>query len=116
MLSLRTGDDEFLPGEMHLVAPNIVAVRDRRRDLSLGLILRKQGQSELAGIFANTNPYTEAPSTLAPRWQGEWLTFGRERIQLKYLNEPFRWIQLSAGFVVTSAVNSQKLWIVESEQ
>jgi hypothetical protein len=116
MVSLRAGDDEFLPGEMHLVAPNILAVRDRRRHLSLGLVLRKNGQSELAGVFADTHPYTEPPSAMAPRWQGEWLAFGNERIQLKFLAEPCRWIQLSAGFVVASAVNSQKLWIVESDQ
>lgn len=116
MLSLRTGDEEFLPGELHLVAPNILAVKDRRRHLSLGIVLRKQGQSELAGVFADTKPYTEPPAAMAPRWQGEFLSFGNERIQLKYLHEPFRWIQLAAGYVVASAVNSQRLWIVESDR
>jgi hypothetical protein len=115
-LSLRKGDEEFLPGDMHVVAPNILAVRDRRHSLSLGIILRKQDQSELAGIFADTAPYPEPQSAVTPHWKGEWLSFGNERIQLQFLAEPFRWIQLSAGFVVASAMNSQKLWIVESEQ
>lgn len=116
MQSLRSGDDEFLPGEMHLVAPNILAVRDRRRDLTLGLILRKQGQTELAGIFSDTSPFTDSPPAISPRWQGEWLSLGTAQVQLKFLAEPFRWIQASAGFVVASAIDSQKLWIVESEQ
>ena len=114
LLSLRPGDDEFLPGDMHLVAPTILAVRDRRRDLSCGVVLRKQGKSELAGLFGDTSPYVEQPASTEPRWQGEWLAFGGERIQLPYLGEPARWLQADAGFVVASAVNSQKLWIVES--
>jgi hypothetical protein len=114
MLSLRACDDEILPGDMHLVAPTILAIRDRRRDLACGVVLRKQGQSELAGIFGETSPFVEQPSITAPSWQAEWVTFGKERIQLPFLGEPFRWLQVRAGFVVASAVNSQKLWIVES--
>jgi hypothetical protein len=114
LLSFRGGDDEFLPGDMHLVAPTILTVRDRRRDLACGVVLRKQGQSELAGIFGEASPFVEQPSSLSPGWQGEWVTFGKERIQLPFLGEPFRWLQVRAGFVVASAVNSQKLWIVES--
>jgi hypothetical protein len=115
-LSLRGGDEEFLPGDMQLVAPSVLAVKDRRHSLSLGILLRKKGLSELAGIFADTSPYAEPLSAMTPRWKGEWLSFGSERIQLKFLAEPFRWLQLSAGFVVASAVNSQNLWIVESDQ
>ncbi len=114
MLSLRAADDEILPGDMYLVAPTILTVRDRRSDLACGVVLRKQGQSELAGVFGETSPYVEAPPTTAPSWQGEWATFGKERIQLPFLGEPFHWLQVHAGFVVASAVNSQKLWIVES--
>ena len=113
-LSLRAGDDEFLPGDMQLVAPTILSVRDRKRDLHCGVVLRKQGQSEVAGIFGEAHPFVEQTSALSPSWQGEWVTFGKERIQLPFLGEPFRWLQVHAGFVVASAVNSQKLWIVES--
>jgi hypothetical protein len=114
MLSLRDGDDEFLPGEMHLVAPTVLAVKDRRRDTSWGVLLRKQGQSELAGLFGDTSPYVEEPSFTPPRWQGEWTSFGKERIRLPFLLEPLHWLQVRAGFLVASAINSQKLWIVES--
>lgn len=113
-LSLRPCDDDILPGDMHLVAPAVLTVRDRRRDLGCGVVLRKQGQSELAGIFNQTSPFVEEPSAAPPSWQGEWLTLGNDRVQLPFLGEPFRWLQVHAGFVVASAVNSQKLWIVES--
>jgi hypothetical protein len=113
-LSLRAGDDDFLPGDMHLVAPNILAVKDRRRDVSLGVVLRKQGRSELLGIIAGANPYAEPPAEAAPRWQGETFALGSENIPMKFLAEPFRWVQTQAGFVVASAVNSQKVWIAES--
>jgi hypothetical protein len=114
MLSLRAGDDEFLPGEMHLVAPTILTVKDRKRDLACGVVLRKQGQSEVAGIFGEVSPFVEQASGMPPSWKGEWVTLGKERIQLPFLGEPFRWLQVHAGFVVANAVNSQKLWIVES--
>ena len=42
------------------------------------------------------------------------MTFGKERVRLPLLGEPFRWLQADAGFVVASAINSQQLWIVES--
>ncbi len=113
-LSLRACDDEILPGDMHLVAPTVLAVRDRRRDLACGVVLRKEGRSEPAGVFGDTRPFTEQPPATPPRWQGEWVTFGEERVRLPFLGEPFRWLQAAAGFVVASAVNSQQLWIVES--
>jgi hypothetical protein len=113
-LSLRACDDEILPGDMHLVAPTILAVKDRRRDLTGGVVLRKEGRSEPAGAFGDTVPFVEQPPATPPRWQGEWVTFGQERVRLPFLGAPFRWLQVDAGFVVASAVNSQKLWIVES--
>jgi hypothetical protein len=113
-LSLRACDEEGLPGDMHLVAPTILAVKDRRRDLACGVVLRKGGRSETAGAFGETRPFVEQPSAKPPRWQGEWVTIGEERVRLPFLGEPFRWLQVDAGFVVASAVDSQKLWIVES--
>jgi hypothetical protein len=114
LLSLRACDEEVLPGDMNLVAPTVLAVKDRRRELTCGVVLRKQGQSEPAGIFGDTSPFVEQPAMTSPSWQGEWVTFGKERIQLPFLGEPFRWLQVPAGFLVASAVNSQKLWIIES--
>jgi hypothetical protein len=114
MLSLRAGDDEFLPGDMHLVAPTILAVKDRSRDLTCGIVLRKEGQSELAGLFDETSPFAEQPSAVAADWRGDWLALGKERVRLPFLGEPFRWLQVQAGFLAASAVHSQKLWIVES--
>ncbi len=114
LLSLRPADDEFLPGTMHLVAPTVLAIKDRRRDVRCGVVLRKQGQSELAGLFGETIALDEQPVATSPRWQGEWLTLGAQRIRLPLLGEPLHWLQIQAGFVVASAVHSQKLWIVES--
>ena len=114
LLSTRPGDDEFLPGDMRLVAPTILAVKDRRRAVHLGFILRKQGQSELAGAFGETAPFVEEASPILPHWQADALMLGAERIHVPLIQEPFRWLQVRAGFVVASAVNSQKLWIVES--
>jgi hypothetical protein len=114
-LSLRAADDEVLPGDMHLAAPTVLVVRDRRRDLACGVLLRKQGQSEVAGLFAESPPYVEESPGTPPSWQAEWVSLGQERIRLPFLGEPFRWLQVGAGFMVASAANSQKLWVVESD-
>jgi hypothetical protein len=114
LLSMRQADYDFLPGDMYLVAPTVLAVKDRRRELQWGVLLQKQGRSDLACRFDETSPYAEGPSSVSPRWQGELLSLEQERIGLPFLREPFRWLQVRAGFVVASAVDSQKLWIVES--
>ncbi len=114
LLPLRQADDDFLPGDMNLVAPTVLVVKDRRRPVQCGVILRKQGQSELAGMFETTSPYAQGPSAVVPQWQGESLVFDKERVTLPFLLEPYRWLQVQAGFVAACAVNSQKLWIVET--
>jgi hypothetical protein len=114
LLSMRSGDEDFLPGDMELIAPSILSVVDRRRPVRWGVVLRKQGQSELAGQLGETRAYLEEPIPEPARCDGARLSVAEERISLPYLREPFRLLQVRAGFVVATAVDSQKLWIVES--
>jgi hypothetical protein len=78
------------------------------------VLLRKDGRSELAGAFGEAGAYVEEPPSPTPRWQGQELALAAGRVALPFLGEPFRWLQARAGFVVASAVDSQKLWVVES--
>jgi hypothetical protein len=114
MLSLRPCHNDFLPGEMHLVAPTVLAINDRRNDQACGVILRKKGQSELAGAFGETQPYSEPPPTVTPHWTGGELSIGHEKIALNFFPGAYRWMHTRSGFVIANAINSQKLWIIES--
>ena len=57
----------------------------------------------------------EAPPSLGEAWRTVWKIGVLRRIffALPFLAAPFRWSLVPAGYVVASAVDSQKLWIVE---
>jgi hypothetical protein len=114
LLSLRPADDEFLPGEMHLAAPTVLVVADRRRPVRLGVHLRRQGRSIVLGAFGPSSPFPEQPSAVGVAWERGHVSIGGELVELPSLHAPLRWAVAPAGFLVASAVDSQKLWIVES--
>ena len=114
MLSLRPADDEFLPGEMHLAAPAVLVVSDRRRSVRLGVHLKREGQSVVLGAFGPTSAFADDRSGVPVVWEGGRARIGEVTVALPLLAGPFRWALVPAGYLVASAVDSQKLWIVES--
>jgi len=114
LLSLRQADDEFLPGEMHLAAPTVLVVADRLRPVRLGIHLRHEGQSRVLGTFGPTSPFPDEPAAVLLAWEGGTARIGDDTVALPFLAAPFRWALVRAGYVVATAADSQKLWIVES--
>jgi hypothetical protein len=114
LLSLRAADDEFLPGEMHLAAPAVLIVEDRRRPARVGVHLRREGRSAVLGTFGATRPFSEEPVPVSIAWDGGSVGVGADKVGLPFFPGPFRWSAARAGYLVASAVDSQKLWIVES--
>jgi hypothetical protein len=114
LLSLRHADDAFLPGEMQLAAPTVLVVSDRRRPVRLGIHLRREGQSVVLGTFGPAGPFPDEPAGVQVAWEGGSASIGVDRVSLPFLAAPFRWAMVRAGYLVASAVDSQKLWIVES--
>jgi hypothetical protein len=114
LLALRAADDEFLPGEMHLAAPAVLVVSDRRRPVRLGIHLRRGGQSTVLGTFATTSRFPDEPAAVAVRWDRRIARIGESTVRLPFLAGPYRWAAVPSGYLVASAVDSQKLWIVES--
>ena len=47
-------------------------------------------------------------------WEGGSARIGDETVSLPFLADPFHWALVRAGYLVASAADSQKLWIVES--
>lgn len=113
IVDTRAHDDLFLPGEMHAVAPMILAVRDRRRDVTLGLVLRHDRKSAILGPMGEAAPYTDGERPRV-RVEGSTLELNGAHVELPLLVTPRTHAIAPAGFVVVSAACSQRLWVVES--
>jgi hypothetical protein len=117
MLDLREVDDEFLPGVMHAAAPAVICVHDRVRPGRYGAVaLALRGGCRTLG----TTPCLSddlAPETRDPIevqiGRGRARILGRD-VELAAVEVEHAHLALASGFVVVSAVDSQRLWIVES--
>lgn len=116
VLDLRPLHDEFLPGPMHLAAPAVLCVKDRRRpDLQAGVFLRPKRKSHLLGLTQGLGEYREGDPGPKVTPADQHLHIGAHTVPLPTLRQTHAVFQARAGFVVASAVDSQRLWVVESE-
>ncbi len=116
ILDLRPLHDAFLPGEVRLAAPAVLRVEDRRLPgLQAGVLLRPGGKSELLGLTAGLGDYPEAggPAPDVAFADGRATVAGRG-VALPGLRRCHRHAVARAGFVAACAVDSQRLWILES--
>ena len=113
-LSLRSADEEFLPGDQELVAPSVLVIADRRRPVRIGVHLKKAGHSEILGLFGASETYTAACANPEVVWNEDHLLVGPEIVRMPFLRKPFRWSIVPTGFVVASSQDSQRLWIAET--
>ncbi|MBI2378095.1 MAG: hypothetical protein HYV07_29100 [Deltaproteobacteria bacterium] len=115
VLDPRPLEDEFLPGEMVLEAPNVVAVRDRRRDVWLGALLLASGRSRLFGpIEAPSGRFVALAPSKAIHVGHGFAHVGEARVELPKLTRLNGHVVAPAGFVVATAVDSQRLWVLEA--
>jgi hypothetical protein len=113
VLDTRAADDEFLPGDLTLVAPTVLAVRDRRRPIELGVFLEHGRASAILGPMDGARPFT-ATAPKEVHLAGSTLHLGDASIELPHLVSPRAYAIAPAGFVAITAEDSQRLWIVES--
>jgi hypothetical protein len=115
VLDLRPLHEEFLPGEIGLAAPTVLRVEDRRRSgVQVGVLLRRDRGSELLGLTEGLGDYSETGER--PAWEfhdGRAVVAG-QAVELPSLRRCHRHTVARAGFVAACAVDSQRLWIVES--
>jgi hypothetical protein len=114
ILDSRAADDEFLPGQMHLAAPAVLCIHDRRRaDIHLAVFLQTQRRSRFLGLTPCLGEYDGHPQL--PLQLGEHrLDIGGQQVRLPFLRSAHTHVAATTGFVAVSAVDSQRLWIVES--
>jgi hypothetical protein len=116
VLDLRAAHDEFLPGRMHLAAPTVLCVEDRRRGgLQVGVFLRRGQKSEPLGVVFGLGVYEEAG-----KLPGVEIIDGKAKIGSRVADVPtlrrcHGFVVARAGFVVACAPDSQRLWVIESE-
>jgi hypothetical protein len=116
VLDLRTAHDEFLPGRIHLAAPTVLCVADRRRSgFQVGVFLRHGQKSEPLGLVFGLGEYGEGWN-----WPGVEFVDGKAKIGGRYVDVPTlrrcqSFVVARAGFVAACAPDSQRLWVIESE-
>ena len=110
----RTIDDDFLPGEMRLCAPRVVHITDRRRPVHLAVLLSTDGQSKLFGPVRMLGAHAEAGPSPEVVVGDSAVRIGQHSVDLPWLGVVERYVIAQSGFFVASAVNSQRLWILES--
>jgi hypothetical protein len=108
-------DDRFLPGDMHLAAPAVLCVHDRKRDgVFAGVFLRPRGESSFLSLSPCLGVAPPEEGVPAITLQESRVRIGDNRVALPLLKRAHRAVAARAGFCVVSAVDSQRLWIVES--
>lgn len=118
VVSLRDIDDDFLPGAMHAAAPAVLCIHDRlRSEVQGAIVLNAGGASRVLGAapcLADAAVLEQVPNTVEVQvGQGKAAIRGRE-VRLATVHAAHAHVALPSGFVVVSAVDSQRVWIVES--
>lgn len=115
VLDPRSLADGFLPGDMHLAAPAVVCVHDRRRTgAQLGVLLEHGGNSRLLGATPCLGRDVHEGARPAVTFAANYLAVGNHQVALGWLRAPLEKLVTSTGFVLASAVDSQRLWVVDT--
>jgi hypothetical protein len=115
VLDPRPVADGFLPGAMHLAAPAVVCVHDRRRpDTQLGVLLAHGGKSRVLGATPCLGVTVHEGARPAVMFAPGRLAIGAHQVALGWLREPLEKLVTATGFVLASAIDSQRLWVVDT--
>jgi hypothetical protein len=115
VLDFRPHHEEFLPGPMYLAAPCVLCVQDRRLPgVQMGVLFRAGRQSQVLGLSQGLGEYAEEAEKPAVWFADQSVRVGKQTVPLPLLRRPHAHVVARAGFVAASAVDSQRLWVVES--
>jgi hypothetical protein len=115
VLDLRPLHEEFLPGEITLAAPAVLRVTDRRHTgTEMGVLLAAGGHSRPLGLMTGLREFTESGDRPAVEFQDGRVRVGGQEVAVPRLRRCHRHLVARSGFVAACAVDSQRLWILES--
>jgi hypothetical protein len=116
VLDLRAAHDDFLPGKLHLAAPTVLCVEDRRRaGLQIGIFLRRGQKSEPLGVVSGLGVYDDSGKLPGVQFEDGHVRVGSTTVDIPALRRCHAFTIARAGFVAACATDSQRLWIIESE-
>lgn len=115
VLDARPLADEFLPGELHMAAPAVLCVHDRRTPgVHAGVFLRRGGQSRFMGLTPCLGELRAESGLAGTVFEDGVVRIRGRPVALPHLRRCHRHAVAEAGFLVAAAVDSQRLWVVES--
>lgn len=114
-LDLSTTRASFLPGTLHAVAPGLLCVHDRHvEDASIVVAVDHGGRSRVVGSAACLGDELDATG-LPDVDAGDGVALvGKVMVQVPTLRRSFWSACVPRGFVAITAVDSQRLWLLES--
>lgn len=113
-LDTREAHDAFLPGEMYLAAPRVLCVADRRAPEAHTAIFLERGAPRLMGPTGRLPPHESNTDAPAIRLNPRRLHINDAAVDLPQIARPYAHAVSPGGFVVVSAIDSQRLWVIES--
>jgi len=121
VVDLRPVEPAFLPGRVHFGAPTLVCVHDRRRpSLAAGVLVGARGAESLVfrspclGRAAFEGVAAEDPGVPTVTLARGGVHVGGARVPLPLFVRGHSVAASRAGICAASALDSQRLWIVES--
>jgi hypothetical protein len=113
-LDARSLDDEFLPGTMHLAAPAVLCLHDRRREgVHATVFLAPQGQCRFLGLNPCLGEGRDEGPLPTVEFKANTAVINGVEAELPRLGKHYRVAVARSGFVVTSALDSQRLWVLD---
>lgn len=114
VLDARSVRDDFLPGAMHLAAPSVACVHDRRTPRSqLGVFLDYEGRSALLGPAPCPGMNLHEGNPVAAAFASDSVEVRGRRFAVPFLRAPSETLVTAAGFVLACAPDSQRIWVVD---
>jgi hypothetical protein len=115
ILDTRAVRDDFLPGAMHLAAPSVVCLHDRRTPrVHLGVMLEHGGRSAPLGLTPCLGATLTEGVTPAVEFTPNAATIGGKPVSLPWLRAPRDQLVTSTGFVLATSADSQRLWVIDT--
>jgi hypothetical protein len=106
----------FLPGELSMLTPSLIRIADRRRSVSVGVLLAPKGQSACIGRMDGTAAAVASPNTrVGVTWASDRVTVAGVTVALPLMAcEPLHTLTLPSGYLLAVVANSQRVWVVET--
>jgi hypothetical protein len=115
VLDPRPFSEEFLPGRMYLAAPAVLCVQDRRKlGVEMGVLLRPKKGCCVLGLTQGLTEYSEEGDRPSVEFEDGVVFVAGQSVALPHLRRSAGHAVAQGGFIVVSAVDSQRLWIVET--